>query len=75
MTGGLRHLADEPVLRNTLVALALMLIVVGFTEASVYALLDFFGKPATFVGVLVTVQAVGAILGRSHGDSLGPPPR
>ena len=63
MTGGIRHLVHEPVLRHTLVAFALMLIVIGFTEASIYAVLDFFGKPPTFAGVVVTVQGVGAILG------------
>ena len=63
MTGGMRHLAHEPVLRHTLVSFALVLIVIGFTEASIYAMLDFFGKPATFVGVVVAVQGVGAIIG------------
>jgi len=63
MTGGIKHLVHEPVLRHTLVAFALMLIVIGFTEASIYAVLDFFGKPPTFAGVVVTVQGVGAIVG------------
>ena len=63
MTGGIKHLAHEPVLRHTLVAFALMLIVIGFTEASIYAVLDFFAKPPTFAGVVVTVQGVGAIAG------------
>jgi MFS family permease len=63
MTGGVKHLASEPVLRHTLVAFALMLIVIGFTEASIYAVLDFFGKPPTFAGIVVTVQGVGAIAG------------
>jgi MFS family permease len=63
MTGGLRHLVHEQVLRHTLVAFFLMLVVIGFAEASVYALLDFFGKPATFAGVVVAVQGIGAILG------------
>ena len=63
MTGGIKHLAHEPVLRHILVSFALMLIVLGFTEASIYALLDFFGKPPTFAGVVVTVQGVGAIVG------------
>ena len=63
LTGGLRHLVHEPVLRHTLVAFALMLIVIGFTEASIYAVLDFFGKAPTFAGVVVTVQGVGAVLG------------
>jgi len=63
MTEGIQHLAHEPVLRHTLVAFALMLIVIGFTEASIYAVLDFFAKPPTFAGVVVTVQGVGAIAG------------
>lgn len=63
MTGGVRHLVHEPVLRHTLIAFGLMLIVIGFSEASIYAVLDFFGKPPTFAGVVVTVQGVGAILG------------
>ena len=63
MTGGIKHLAHEPVLRHTLVAFALMLIVLGFAESSIFALLDFFGKPPTFAGVVVTVQGVGAIVG------------
>ena len=63
MTGGIKHLTHEPVLQHTLVAFALMLIVIGFTEASIYALLDFFGKPPTFAGVVVTVQGIGAIVG------------
>jgi len=63
MTGGIKHLAHEPVLRHVLVAFALMLIVIGFTEASIYAVLDFFGKEPTFAGVVVSVQGVGAILG------------
>ncbi len=63
MTGGIKHLVYEPVLRHVLVAFALMLIVIGFTEASIYAVLDFFGKAPTFAGVVVSVQGVGAILG------------
>lgn len=63
MTGGIGHLVHEPVLRHTLAAFALMLIVIGFTEASIYAVLDFFGRPPTFAGVVVTVQGVGAVVG------------
>jgi hypothetical protein len=43
--------------------IAIMLIVIGLTEASIYAVLDFFGKPPTFAGVVVAVQGVGAIAG------------
>lgn len=60
---GLAHLVREPVLKHLLVAFALMLLVIGYFEASIYALLDFYGKPVTFVGVLVSIQGVGAIAG------------
>ena len=70
MTGGINHLVHEPVLRHTLVAFALMLVVVGCTESAIYAVLDFFGKPPTFAGVVVAVQGVGAIIG-GHRFSVG----
>jgi MFS family permease len=60
---GLAHLVREPVLKHLLVAFALMLLVIGYFEASIYALLDFYGKPVTFVGVLVSIQGIGAVAG------------
>ncbi|HET8603831.1 MAG TPA: MFS transporter [Marmoricola sp.] len=63
MGDGVRHLVGERYLKHVLVAFALMLLVIGYLEASIYALLDFYGKPVTFVGVLVSVQGVGAIAG------------
>lgn len=63
MTDGMRHLWLDRILRHTLVAFGLMLLVLGFTEASIYAIVDVFGKPVEFVSVIVTVQGVGAILG------------
>ena len=63
MGGGVRHLVRERYLKHVLVAFSLMLLVIGYLEASIYALLDFYGKPVTFVGVLVSVQGVGAIAG------------
>lgn len=39
------------------------LFVLGYLEASIYALLDFYGKPATFAGVLIAAQGVGAVAG------------
>ena len=63
MSGGVRHLVRESLLRHVLVSFALTVLVLGFTEASIYALLDFYDKPVTFAGVLVSVQGVGAIAG------------
>jgi MFS family permease len=63
MTAGLRHLAGEPVLKHVLIGFGMCLLVVGFTESAIYALLDAFGRPPTFVSVIVSVQGVGAIAG------------
>jgi MFS family permease len=63
MSEGLRYLRSERTLRHTLVAVGLTLVVIGFSESAVFAITDFFDKPVEFVGVIVTVQGVGAILG------------
>jgi MFS family permease len=63
MTEGMRYLVTERVLRHTLVAFGLTITVIGFSESAIYALTDFFDKPVEFVGVIVTVQGVGAVLG------------
>jgi hypothetical protein len=37
--------------------------VIGFTEASVYPVLDFFGELPTFAAVVVSVQGAGTVVG------------
>ncbi|MFF0341025.1 MFS transporter [Kribbella sp. NPDC004875] len=61
--GGVRFLLNDRVLRHVLAGLAISILVIGFFESSIYALLDAFGKPPTFSGVFVTCQGVGAIAG------------
>ncbi len=63
MTAGVRHLVADRLLRHTLVAFGFMLLVLGFSEASIYAIVDVFGQPVEFVSVIVTVQGVGAVAG------------
>jgi MFS family permease len=46
-----------------LIGFGATLLVLGFTESAVYALLDAFHKPATWVSVIVCVQGVGATTG------------
>jgi MFS family permease len=60
---GLRFLAGDRILRHVLAGLAISILVIGFFESSIYALMDAFGKPPTFSGVFVTCQGVGAVLG------------
>lgn len=58
---GVRHLLGDRVLGHTLVGVGLSLLVIGFVESSIYALLDAFDRPPTYAGVFVTAMGVGAI--------------
>lgn len=63
LTAGVRFLGTDRVLKHVLVGFGAMILVIGFFEASIYALLDAFDRPATYAGFLVTVQGVGAVAG------------
>jgi MFS family permease len=63
LTAGVHHLARDRVLTHVLIGFALCILVMGFTESAIYALLDAFDRPATFVSVIVSVQGVGAVIG------------
>lgn len=63
LTAGLHHIYGDATLRHTLSAVAVALLVVGFLESAVFAAVQAFGRPPSFVGVVVSVQGVGAILG------------
>lgn len=60
---GVRHLVADRLLKHLLIGFGLTLLVLGFTEAAIYALLDGFDKPPTYAGFLVSVQGVGAVVG------------
>ncbi len=61
---GLRHLAGEPALRRALLGYGLGSLVMGFTESLIFAYVDLgLRREAAFVGVLVTVQGIGGLLG------------
>ncbi len=63
MTAGVRYLRRTGVLLGCTIAIGIALLVIGFTESSIYSLLDAFGRPPEFVGVVVSVQGVGALAG------------
>lgn len=52
----------RPTLRHALTAVGVALLVIGFLESAIAAV-DAFGKPASYVGVAVSLQGVGAIAG------------
>jgi MFS family permease len=58
---GASFIRRTPLLLHTTTALALALLVIGFAESAVYAVVEAFGHPVSFVGPLLTVQGVGAV--------------
>ncbi|MER5453385.1 MFS transporter [Micromonospora sp. NPDC002389] len=64
LVAGLRHLAGEPALRRAVLGYGLGSLVMGFTESLIFAYVDSgLGRDAAFVGVLVTVQGIGGLVG------------
>ncbi|MGR6321947.1 MFS transporter [Micromonospora soli] len=61
---GLRHLSGEPALRRALLGYGLGSLVMGFTESLIFAYVDQgLRRDVAFVGVLVTVQGIGGLVG------------
>lgn len=60
---GVHHLLRDPLLRPAVLATGTALLVVGFMESAVFAMVDAFDRPASFVGVIVSVQGIGAVAG------------
>jgi MFS family permease len=61
IVAGAAFIRRTPVLLHSTVSLGLALLVIGFTESAVYAVIDAFHEPVSFVGPLVTVQGAGAV--------------
>jgi MFS family permease len=60
---GITHVYRDKLLWWPLVAIAGCIFAFGFLESIVYAITDAFGRPPTFVGVIVSIQGVGALAG------------
>ena len=64
ITAGIQHVMRTAELRHMIIACACAFAVLGFDETVVYAIAgDGLHKPAAFVGVLIAIQGVGAVLG------------
>jgi MFS family permease len=64
LLGGFRHVYATPVLRRMVIALAVALSVVGFAETAIFAVAsNELHRSASFIGVLMSAQGVGAIVG------------
>ncbi|MEU4566903.1 MFS transporter [Micromonospora sp. NPDC023956] len=61
---GLRHLGTEPALRRALLGYGVASLVIGFSEALLFAYVEQgLGRSPAFVGVLFSVQGVGGLVG------------
>ena len=63
LLAGFAHIRRTPTLRRIITGSATALLVLGFYESLTFAVLDALHRPASFFGVLMSVQAVGSILG------------
>jgi MFS family permease len=63
VAAGARHVAATRPLRQVVVACAIVLLVLGFSETLTFAIVDALHRHVSFVGVLMAVQGVGAVAG------------
>ena len=61
--GGWRFVRADAVLRPMFVSGVLAFSLVGVLEPAVFGIVEAFGRPASFVGVVASVQGVGAVAG------------
>jgi MFS family permease len=69
LLAGALHLRRTPLLAQLTVSATAAMLVLGFYESVTFAVIAAIGKPASFFGVLMSVQAVGSIAG---GLAVGP---
>ena len=63
VTAGLRHIWETLLLRQVVLGVAVALLVVGFSETLIFAVMAALGEPPSFFGVFATIQGVGSIAG------------
>ena len=60
---GIAHVRRTPLLLHSTLSLSICLLVLGFAESAIFAVVDAFDKPVEFVGPMLTLQGVGALTG------------
>jgi MFS family permease len=64
LTAGVVHVVRTVALRQIVVGTAVAILVIGFAETVIFAVIDEgLHRPASFLGVLASLQGVGSILG------------
>ena len=62
--GGFRHVNRTPILRRLVISLSVALMVIGFAETAIFSVVaQELHKSASFIGVLMAAQGVGALIG------------
>jgi MFS family permease len=62
MIAGLAHVFRSPVLRRVVLALGAALLVMGFSQTLIFAIVEALHRPPAFIGVLTSVQGAGTIV-------------
>lgn len=62
VAAGVTHVRRNPLLLHSTLSLSICLLVLGFAESAIYAVVDAFDKPVEFVGPILTIQGVGALI-------------
>ncbi|HET6624979.1 MAG TPA: MFS transporter [Nocardioidaceae bacterium] len=62
VAAGVTHIRRTPTLLHATLSLSICLLVLGFSESAVYAVVEAFDKPVEFVGPVLSVQGAGAIV-------------
>jgi hypothetical protein len=60
---GIAHVRRTPLLLHSTLSLSICLLVLGFAESAIFAVVEAFDKPVEFVGPMLTLQGVGALTG------------
>jgi MFS family permease len=64
ISAGFQHVARTPILRRMAISLAVALSVIGFFETAIFAITsNELHRSASFIGVIMAVQGVGALIG------------
>jgi MFS family permease len=63
LIAGFRYVLNTPILRQIVMASVLAMLVLGFYESLTFAAIAALGKPASFFGILMSVQGCGSIVG------------
>jgi MFS family permease len=63
VTAGIEYVWRTLTLRQLTIGATIALLVVGFTETLIFTVIGELGKPASFFGVLGTLQGIGSIAG------------